>query len=177
MDVAQRWRGRGATVAGPGPDGLGELDEGRVRAVLYLCGVGLDALEDGVQQVRLKLLEQPPGKVRDVRAWAATVAANVAADWHRGHGRDRRLVEQLAGQAPPPAPGRSADDTALALSVAAGLRGLPADQRQVLVLRFYVDLTVREIAAELGVPAGTVKSRLHTAVGAMREQLHRLEVV
>jgi RNA polymerase sigma-70 factor (ECF subfamily) len=47
----------------------------------------------------------------------------------------------------------------------------------VLVLRFYLDLSVREIASELGLPEGTVKSRLHTAVGAMRDRLHRLEVV
>jgi RNA polymerase sigma-70 factor (ECF subfamily) len=172
MEVPRRWRG--VTTAAPEGD---ELDEGRVRAVLYLSGVGLDALDDGVQQVRLKLLEQPPGRVRDVRAWTATVASNVAADWHRRRGRERRLVEQLAGQARAPGPGRSAEDTALALSVAAGLRELTTEARQVLVLRFYLDLSVREIASELGLPEGTVKSRLHTAVGAMRDRLHRLEVV
>jgi RNA polymerase sigma-70 factor (ECF subfamily) len=42
-----------------------------------------------------------------------------------------------------------------------GLARLTPDQRVVIVLRFYRDLTIDEIAARLGVPAGTVKSRLH----------------
>jgi RNA polymerase sigma-70 factor (ECF subfamily) len=47
----------------------------------------------------------------------------------------------------------------------------------VLVLRFYADLPVRGIAEELGIPEGTVKSRLHTAVRALRARLHEDEVV
>ena len=47
-------------------------------------------------------------------------------------------------------------------------RHLPADQRAVLVYRFYLDLPVERIADELGIPAGTVKSRLHYALTAMR---------
>jgi RNA polymerase sigma-70 factor (ECF subfamily) len=65
----------------------------------------------------------------------------------------------------------------LSLSVAQGLDELPDQQRQVLVLRFFADLPVRSIAQELGVPEGTVKSRLHTAVRALRARLHEDEVV
>ncbi len=54
---------------------------------------------------------------------------------------------------------------------------LPDAQRQVLVLRFYADLSVRGIAEELGIPEGTVKSRLHAAVRALRARLHEDEVV
>lgn len=45
---------------------------------------------------------------------------------------------------------------------------LSADQRIAVVLRFYRDLPIDEIAARLGVPSGTVKSRLHAALAAMR---------
>ncbi|MYS45871.1 sigma-70 family RNA polymerase sigma factor, partial [Streptomyces sp. SID5998] len=65
----------------------------------------------------------------------------------------------------------------LSLAVAQGLDELPGPQRQVLVLRFYADLPVRDIAEQLGVPEGTVKSRLHTAVRALRTRLHENEVV
>jgi len=68
-------------------------------------------------------------------------------------------------------------DLALKSAVAAGLARLDPDLRAVLVLRFYADLSVPEIAAQLGVPEGTVKSRLHRAVSAMRALLPRESVM
>ncbi len=55
---------------------------------------------------------------------------------------------------------RAAIDSALAR--------LTPDQRTVLILRYYLDLTVEQIADIVGVPAGTVKSRTHRALDAMR---------
>jgi RNA polymerase sigma-70 factor (ECF subfamily) len=52
-----------------------------------------------------------------------------------------------------------------------GFRRLDADQRIVLALHFYLGLTLTEAADVLGVPAGTVKSRLHRAIRAMRSAL------
>ncbi len=48
---------------------------------------------------------------------------------------------------------------------------LPTRQREVVVLRFYEDLTIDQIASVLGVPAGTVKSTLHRALGVLRGAL------
>lgn len=48
------------------------------------------------------------------------------------------------------------------------LAELPDPQREILVLRYYQDLSEREIAEVLGIPRGTVKSRMHTAVRALR---------
>ena len=52
-----------------------------------------------------------------------------------------------------------------------GFRRLPEDQRAVLVLHHYLGLEPTEIALTLGVPAGTVRSRLHYAHRAMRAAL------
>lgn len=52
-----------------------------------------------------------------------------------------------------------------------GFRRLPVDQRAVLVLRFYVDMSVPEIATTLGMPQGTVKSRLHRGLTSLRAAL------
>jgi RNA polymerase sigma-70 factor, ECF subfamily len=52
-----------------------------------------------------------------------------------------------------------------------GMRRLSADQRSVLVLRYYLDLSVPQIADALDVPVGTAKSRLHHAQQAMRAAL------
>ncbi|GGX50737.1 RNA polymerase sigma factor [Streptomyces minutiscleroticus] len=163
----------------PAEDPLDAAQESRVRAVLALGGVPHADLPDGVQQVRLRLLERAASgreAPRDVSAWAAVVASNLAMDWHRARRRQERVGERLASLRQwEHAPGD--DSRELSLAVAHGLDELPAAQRQVLVLRFYADLTVRAIAAELGVPEGTVKSRLHTAVRALRTRLHEDEVV
>ncbi|MGP2437379.1 RNA polymerase sigma factor [Streptomyces sp. JW3] len=169
-------RGRDQAV---GDDPLDAVQERRVRAVLALGGVPQADLPDGVQQVRLRLLERAASgqeAPRDVSAWAAVVASNLAMDWHRAKRRQQRIGERLAALRHSDHP--SGEDTSLlSLAVARGLDALPAAQRQVVVLRFYADLPVRGIAAELGVPEGTVKSRLHTAVRALRARLHEDEVV
>lgn len=53
----------------------------------------------------------------------------------------------------------------------AALRRLPVDQRTVLVLRFYADLSLAEIATELGKPLGTIKSTLHRGLARLKELL------
>ncbi|MET7726665.1 sigma-70 family RNA polymerase sigma factor [Streptomyces mirabilis] len=160
-------------------DPLDPAQERRVRAVLALGGVPQADLPDGVQQVRLRLLERAAKgdeAPRDVSAWAAVVASNLAMDWHRAKRRQERLGERLASLRQP-ADARDEDSSVLSLAVARGLDELPDAQRQVLVLRFYADLSVRGIAEELGIPEGTVKSRLHSAVRALRARLHEDEVV
>jgi RNA polymerase sigma-70 factor (ECF subfamily) len=48
---------------------------------------------------------------------------------------------------------------------------LSGPHREVIVLRFYEDLKIHEIARRLGVSRGTVKSRLHYAIGKLQERL------
>ncbi len=52
-----------------------------------------------------------------------------------------------------------------------GFARLDADARSILVLRYYLGLSVDEVAAALGIPSGTAKSRLHRATAAMRAAL------
>jgi RNA polymerase sigma-70 factor (ECF subfamily) len=154
--------------------------ERRLRAVLARGGVPQADLLDGVQQVRLRLLERAASgreAPRDVAAWAAVVASNLAMDWHRARRRQERLGERLSALGPVDHQPSGEDGRLLSLAVARGLDALPDAQRQVIVLRFYADLPVRAIAEQLGVPEGTVKSRLHTAVRALRDRLHEDEVV
>jgi RNA polymerase sigma-70 factor, ECF subfamily len=52
-----------------------------------------------------------------------------------------------------------------------GFRRLSIDHRAVVVLRHYLDMSVDEVAQTLGVPLGTVRSRLHYAMRALRSAL------
>ena len=64
-------------------------------------------------------------------------------------------------------PGAGEDQTRADLT--ATMANLSPEHRQTVLLRFVDDLTMEEIAAAMAVPVGTVKSRLHHAIAAMRE--------
>lgn len=158
-------------------------DVDRVRAVLSLGGVPWAELDDGLQVVRLKLLEARTraaagdgGAIREQRAWLTVVSSNVAADWHRERARNARVHEKLGAtlheywsNRDDGADSTEAHDTAVV--VAEALELLSAPHRQVVILRYWADLAVPEIARHLAVPAGTVKSRLHTATQLLRDVL------
>jgi RNA polymerase sigma-70 factor (ECF subfamily) len=88
-------------------------------------------------------------------AWVRRVATNLAVSRWRRARTARLLAGRDAGSARH-APEISTDTVALV----AGLRTLPQRQRTVLVLYYLADLSVDQIAAELGCPAGSVKSWL-----------------
>lgn len=66
-----------------------------------------------------------------------------------------------------PAP-TSEDTPDVRVELAAVLRGLPAEQREILLMRFVDDMSMEEIASALNIPLGTVKSRLHNALRTLR---------
>ena len=89
--------------------------------------------------------------------------------------RHRVVVDR---NAPKPAPDMpSAEHGALALiersSVVAALRSLPGRQREVVVLRFYGDLSEAQIAAAMGITRGAVKSHTSRAMASLRSVLER----
>lgn len=87
----------------------------------------------------------------------------------RQHVRDISL--ELADRG---ADGRSEVEDRLLIGRA--FAGLRPDDRLILALRFYRDLTVDEIADALGLPSGTVKSRLHRALGRLHAALDSADV-
>ena len=99
-------------------------------------------------------------------AWVRRVALNLAADRTR---RLRRKLAALARIGPPPLVPPFSED---ALVVAAALRTLPLAHRQVLVLHYLADLSVDQIAGELGIPSSTVRGRLARARRVLASQLN-----
>lgn len=162
--VAPGWSDRdGVRVATEGAgmdeeafDAFYQASFGRVVGQIYaMCGSVTEA-QDCVQEAFIRAwdrrraldLDQSP------EAWVRTVAYRLAVSrWRRA--RKSLLPPDRAHASRPPV---EPDVTRVALARA--LQTLPADQRRAIVLHHLCDLSVAEVAAEVGAPTGTVKARL-----------------
>lgn len=107
-----------------------------------------------------------------VDAWFGRILVNSCREFLRSR-RRRPIVVDVSAElyANALATTDASVDTADREAVARGFARLGPDHRICLTLRYYGDLTVRQIAARTGVPEGTVKSRLHHALRELRISL------
>ena len=107
--------------------------------------------------------------------WLYRLASNAAIDQLRRNRRQREEASLDAGEMDTPdqspGPQEAAEGSELQRAVADGLASLSEDHRRILLLREYQELSYEEIAGQLGVDLGTVKSRLSRARGALRKIL------
>ena len=166
-------------------DALSQLYQRFVRpcySLAYRICADQKLAEDVVQEVFLTLWRDP-GRFDPARGafatWLLTVTHHRAVDAVRKESALRRheIAVPEAGEnwSPTPAPG--ADQAAIARveagQVRAALHRLPFTQRQVLALAYFGGYTHSEIATLTGLPLGTVKSRMFTAVQRLRALLAR----
>ena len=136
--------------------------------------LGNDAEAQDATQDALTAAWRKRRSLRDpdkLEAWLGRILVNICRD--RLRSRSRRRIQPLELSSLPPV----SDGSQTAASrdeLGRALESLNPDQRIVVVLRFWADLTVDDIAARLGVPAGTVKSRLHHSLRALRSTLEEL---
>ncbi|ONI70950.1 hypothetical protein ALI144C_51225 [Actinosynnema sp. ALI-1.44] len=101
-------------------------------------------------------------------AWLYTVAINLA----RRRWRRRNTLDRLLRREPPPPTVESPDGWAVEhLELHAAIRKLTYEHRAVVVLHYLADMPVDEVAVALGIPVGTVKSRLARARAALAARL------
>ena len=101
------------------------------------------------------------------RTWLMSIAINTCRDMNRSawfRHTDRRITPEDMSLAAPPQ-----DEDALALAEA--IRRLPARHRDVILLYYYQNLTMPEIAGALGVNASSVSRRLKSACARLRDAL------
>jgi RNA polymerase sigma factor (sigma-70 family) len=110
------------------------------------------------------------GSLRDPArfgAWATRIVTNTCRDAQRTRRTSARTGAEIDAASPDGGAGDAGDDVDRLRSA---LRRLPGEQRALLSLRYTERLGLAEIARALGVPVGTVKSRLH----AVRAELRRV---
>ncbi len=157
--------------------GAADLDElydasyRRLVVQLYaICG-DLAEAEDAVQEAFVTALRKRRefARVANQEAWVRTVAVN----WLRSRWRHAAVVRRYQAQVPGPQAAIEVGPEHVAMVTA--LEQVDPDQRHIVVLHYLADLGTADIAAELGIPQGTVKSRLSRARTRLAELLDETE--
>jgi RNA polymerase sigma-70 factor, ECF subfamily len=146
--------------------GSGEADVRTLYTAAYSRLVGVLAVaagdrgeaEEVVQEAFIRLISRwsKISGYDDPEGWVRKVAFRLLANRQRRARTARRLLVSKASE-------RGWADTDDSVDVSQALATLPFNQRQVVVLHHLLDLPVDQIAADLGIPVGTVKSRLARA--------------
>jgi RNA polymerase sigma-70 factor (ECF subfamily) len=142
----------------------------------YLIAPGGDA-EDAVQEAFVKA-HAALGRFRSgapFRPWLLRIVANEARNRRRSAGRRAGLALRSVEDRRPDDAAPSPESAVLAeeqrVWLLAGVNGLADADREVIAARYFLELSEAETAEILGLPRGTVKSRLSRALGRLRDRL------
>jgi RNA polymerase sigma-70 factor, ECF subfamily len=148
-------------------------EEPAFRAALFVCGdadEARDAAQEGFVRAWQALPRFRPGA--EPRPWLMRIVVNAARNRRRGSGRRSGLALRVAQDRPSDAAAPSPEVAVLAgerrVELLAAIGKLRDDDRLAIGLRWFAELGEAEMAAVLGVPRGTVKSRLSRAMGRLR---------
>jgi RNA polymerase sigma-70 factor (sigma-E family) len=145
-------------------EGVYQACYGRLTRVAHLITGSNEVAEEVVQDAFVALYPRFPA-VANAEGYLYTAVVNGCRVWLRRRRIGLRRVpppEREAGAGTP-----ELDETWAALA------GLSPHQRAVVVLRFYDDLSLPQIATVLGCPTGTVKSHLHRGLSRLKEVIER----
>jgi len=132
---------------------------------------------DVLQEVFCRLARKPGGltDVRDERAFLLRLAHNLAVDQIRRGASRQRTADSLAAETHDLfAPAATPDDAAFRHELAEALASLPPEQRAVVHLKLWEDLTFETIAETLGIPLNTAASRYRYGLDKLRARLRPL---
>jgi RNA polymerase sigma factor (sigma-70 family) len=127
--------------------------------------------EDLAQDATLAALENAPSNASSLRGWLARVMRNRAINLGQSEERRRAREQAAVHREPSRSPDELEAHFQVQRRVMEAVDRLDEPYRTAILLRYYRDLTPTAIAAQLGVPVATVKSRLARALAQLREQL------
>ncbi len=145
----------------------------KVKSYLLRHGAAEQTAEELAQETLLAVwrkAEQFDPNRATAGAWIYTIARNLRIDMlrHERYPDDGRIAEPAIEQLTPEQQLKTSQG---AMRLRAAIDILPREQAEVLRLAFFDDLTHPEIAADLGLPLGTVKSRIRLATAHLRMAL------
>lgn len=139
---------------------------------VQLCDGDRHRAEDVVQETAVRAWQHQgilDPSTDGVRTWLFTVAHRIAIDHHRARqARPKEVGEEEPADAAAPDP---ADRVVTLRVVLEAMTELTAVQREVLIYNYYLGYSVEQTARALSLAPGTVKSRAHYAIRALREAL------
>ena len=130
-----------------------------------------DLAEDAVQQALLSIWKDLP-QLRDparYESWSYKLL--VRACYAEARKRKRRMVEVFGVTTREPVAGDEINGVADRDQIERGFQRLSLDHRAVVVMHHYLDMPLEAVAAALGIPAGTARSRFHRAMASLRAAL------
>lgn len=142
------------------------------RLAGYLMADAAEA-QDAVQEASVRAWRGWPAlrEKESFHSWFSQILVNVCRTKLRQRSRRRATdIEDVDVEAADPFKAALARDT-----VGRALSALSDELRMVVVLRYWGDLSLAEIAERLNIPIGTVKSRHHAALQSLRRRVERLE--
>jgi RNA polymerase sigma-70 factor, ECF subfamily len=143
----------------------------RLNAVAFSILGDVHLGEDATQQALLNIWRDLPG-LRDPARFAAwSYRVVVRACYSEARRRPNWLPNVMDGRDPEPPAADGLSHVSDRDELERGFRRLSIDQRAVVVLHFYADLPLDQVADVLGVPVGTAHSRLNRAMNALRAAL------
>jgi RNA polymerase sigma factor (sigma-70 family) len=151
------------TSAGPEPDGFTlvyRLERNRLRRVAHLM-TGRTAVAEELVHDAFVLLHQRWDTVEVPAAYLRTTLVRLCLAWRGRRDMGRAREPRTADRVDPP----EIDETWELLAT------LPRDQRVALVLRYYEDLPVDQIAQVMGCRPATARTRIHRALAKLREEM------
>jgi RNA polymerase sigma-70 factor (ECF subfamily) len=141
---------------------------------MRLNGGDRHSAEDIMQETMLRAwshAESLRGSDRSMRPWLFTVARRLVIDANRQRDTRPHEVEYPSAAGADSSLEDGFEATQVRDEVIRALRSLPPAQREVILYTHYLGLSVAEVAQKLGIPPGTVKSRTHNALRALRARL------
>ena len=151
--------------------------QGTIFRFAYLLVGDADDAEDIAQEAFIRAFHALSSfdTTRSLRPWLLRIAANLAQNRRRAAGRYLAALRRAFQAEPAPVAflEEHSGQREEAATVWQAIRRLPPAHQEVIYLRYFLDLSEAEMAATLQVAGGTVKSRLHRALGHLRTVVDR----
>jgi RNA polymerase sigma-70 factor (ECF subfamily) len=162
------------------PLDLGRIyDEHASSLFAYLFNLTRNEAEtrDLLQDLFCKLARCPPAlaHVRDERAWLIRLAHHLFIDGYRRRASRERTADRAAGEgAHIFEPADESDEESFRRALSDAMQTLPVDQREIVHLKLWEEMTFADIAATLGISLNTAASRYRYGIDKLRDALRPL---